>query len=116
MFPNFAAPKSKASKYPHTIRGIVKNKSCDQFGNSIGFVILVSSFIFFRFEFERFGVTPLRAGLAPARPQRCLVFCGPFGGIQRGALGIAECSGWGAVPRDVVCQDHSHVDEASKRR
>eukprot|EP01043_Picozoa_sp_COSAG02_P002104 COSAG02_NODE_47_length_45434_cov_101.776221_12_plen_77_part_00 len=22
-------------------------------------------------------------------------------------LGVTECSGWGVVPRDVVCQDHS---------
>jgi hypothetical protein len=80
---------------------LIKKSKQEKTINTVLFIVIV------RFEFERFGVTPLRAGLAPARPQRCPVFCGPFGGIQRGALGVAECSGWGAVPRDVVCQDHS---------
>jgi hypothetical protein len=46
-------------------------------------------------------------GCSPTHPYRCLVFCDPSGGTRQGALGIAGCSGWGDVPRDVVYHDHS---------
>lgn len=47
--PNFAAPKSEVNKYPQTILGMARKKSCHQKGNTIGCVILLSTFMISQF-------------------------------------------------------------------
>lgn len=47
--PNLSAPKLKVSKEPQTILGMVRNRTCDQCGNKIGLVNLVSNFMILYF-------------------------------------------------------------------